>query len=81
MSGEWFGRKNAVERGASKPRLAAFALKAIPAPLTSIDNTRARELLEMTPWKTSVLDVVENFLQLEKEWLSKGLTIRDPYPR
>ncbi|GBE80659.1 Putative uncharacterized oxidoreductase [Sparassis crispa] len=88
MSGEWFSWKDAVEfiaaeRPELKPRLAASAFKAVPAPPTAIDNTRAKEVLglEMTPWKTSVLDAVDSLVQLEKEWIKKGLTIRDLYPR
>lgn len=81
LSGEWFSAKDAVEYIAqSRPeladRLSDAAKSAPPAPPTPVDNTRAKEILklEITDWKVSVIDGVDDLLKLEAEWKAKGLT-------
>ncbi|OBZ70868.1 hypothetical protein A0H81_09122 [Grifola frondosa] len=84
MSGEWFSFKDAVEyiaevRPELRDRLAVDARSAPATPQTSIDNTRAREVLglkEMVPWRDTVLAAVDDLIKLEKEWASKGLTVQ-----
>ncbi|KAI0696784.1 NAD(P)-binding protein [Cytidiella melzeri] len=45
------------------------------APKHYIDNSRLRDVLhiELTPWKTTVLDAFDSIVAYEKEWKSKGL--------
>lgn len=81
MSSEWFSWKEAVEyiaevRPELKDRLSENAKKAGPAPPTSVDNTRAKEVLgiEVTPWKLWLIETVDDLIKLEKSWVAKGLT-------
>ncbi|KAL4243870.1 NAD(P)-binding domain superfamily protein [Abortiporus biennis] len=75
LSGEWFSFKDAAKyvaevRPELKNRISEQAKKAPPVSESQIDNSRAREILriELTPWKKTVIDAVDDLLELEKEW-------------
>ncbi|KAI0786731.1 NAD-P-binding protein [Abortiporus biennis] len=82
LSGEWFSFKDAADylvkvRPELKDRISEKAKAAPPVPESQIDTTRAREVLGVvfTPWKKTVIDTIDGFIDLEKEWKKNGATL------
>ena len=83
MTGEWFSGKQAVDHIAEvrpelKDRLSEAAKRPVENPVTKIDNTRAREVLQLTdvtPWKKTVMDAVDDLLKMEGELRQRGIVV------
>ncbi len=80
MSGEWISAKDVVEyiaqvRPELKDRLTKLAKNAPSAPVSPVDNTRAKLILklEIGGWKDPVIGAIDNLIKLEAEWKVKGL--------
>ncbi|PSR78757.1 hypothetical protein PHLCEN_2v7292 [Hermanssonia centrifuga] len=75
MGGEWFSPMEylAEVRPELKDRLSEEVKRAGPVPKSIIDNTRAKEILgmEVTPWKCTLVEAIDDIVRLEKEWTSK----------
>jgi len=83
MSGEWFSAQQAVEYIASvrpelKDRLSEAAKRPAFIPKSRIDNKRAAEVLgltDITPWKVSVIDTVDDLLKMEENLKKRGIPL------
>lgn len=79
MSGPWIAPAEvaayiAEVRPELKDRLSEEWKKAGPIPKSNIDTSRVEEVLglEFTDWHKTVLDGVDSFIALEKQWISQG---------
>lgn len=79
ISGEWFAPADAVAyvaeaRPELKGRLNEAWKKEVTVPKSNIDNSRLKEVLglELTDWRKTVLDSVDNLIAIEKEWKNRG---------
>lgn len=82
LAGEWFEHKDAVEYVASvRPELKSRLPTGIVATGQNkglIDNSRAIEVLgipPVRPWKESLLELVDTFTAIEKDWAAKGVDV------
>lgn len=81
LTGEWFEYKDAVEYIASvRPELKGRLANPIPTGQTDglIDNTKAQQVLGIPParsWKKSLIEAVDNLVQLEKDWVAAGVDL------
>ncbi|KAK7692423.1 hypothetical protein QCA50_004048 [Cerrena zonata] len=82
LSSEWFSGKDAVELIASarpelKDRLAKAAFDAPPAPKSTLDVSRAKDVLglELRDWKETILATVDDLIKLEGTWKEKGISV------
>jgi hypothetical protein len=82
FTGEWFELKDAVNyisatRPELKDRLPIVVSTGQKEPI--IDRSRAEKVLgiKARPWKETVLNAVDFFVNLEKEWLAQGVDIEN----
>jgi hypothetical protein len=80
LTGDWFELKDAIDYVASvRPELKGR----LPSPTPTgqkesiVSNERAEEILgiKVRPWKETVLENVDFFVKLEKDWESQGVDL------
>lgn len=85
MTGEWFSAYEAVGyleevRPELRERISREARRFAEKPVTKISNARAKEVLglddhEVTPWRKSVIDAVDDLVKLEAELAARGIKV------
>lgn len=83
MTGEWFSAYEAVGylsevRPELRERMSKEAKRPTEKPVTKISNARAKEVLrldEVTPWRKSVIDAVDDLVKLEAELAARGIKV------
>jgi hypothetical protein len=80
--GEWFELKDAIDYIATvRPELKGRLAPVVPTGQTEpiMDNSWAEKLLGIKPrpWKETVIEAVDFFVNLEKEWSAQGVDIEE----
>ncbi len=85
MSGEeWLNAKDVVDyiaevRPELKDRLSREAQAAPSGSMKNLmDNSRVKEVLGLvlTPWKTTIIEAVDDLIAIDKDWKSRGVAVK-----